>query len=137
MDGLNDFLSNYGVELGKDSVTKDLYINTNKLAVSAPLIKIRSGTSISKFPSGNNLFGGSLDNDGNYISKEATLTQKSSVLGLVNKVNFQNNFELVDKEHSGRLAVLTDGYCIDDFQMKENVSKDNCFWLVKSIVKYG
>jgi hypothetical protein len=41
---------------------------------------------------------------------------------------------LPDKQNSGRLAIYTDTYCIDDYQMKDNA--DNCFWMIKSLVKY-
>jgi len=131
VDYINKFLANYGVILGKTSISSDFNYSNNNM-------KIRSGSSIINFPQGGYLFGVSAKNDEYLINKKYKQSFTKAVIGLLNKVSFIiysfiNKNKLRGKETSGRLALITDNYCIDDYQLMHNTN-NNCFDLISKII---
>ena len=39
-------------------------------------------------------------------------------------------------ENFGRIGIYTDSYCLDDYQLGDNLENENCFWLIKSMIDY-
>ena len=151
ISNLNKFLLKYNIALSQNSISGDVYL-LNKL------IHVNSGTSISLFPQGGLLFGGYFTNDEMFLinPEEKTIINKNNekennITNLNNNNDKNNNGNnnkiyrailgildnaMINDENLGRLAIFTDSYCIDDYQLKNKIKNNNCFWLIKYIVQF-
>ena len=120
LSNLNSFLLNYNIGLTKDSISGEFYISNKK-------VEINSASSIGLFPENGILFGGVFSNDEQFISNKAETKLSRAILGL-----YENKFN----ENFGRIAIFTDSYCIDDYQLSIDKKEKNCFWLFKDILTF-
>jgi len=67
-----------------------------------------------------------MKNDLALLDSKYEIKYNRAILGLINKID--------DKPNSGRIAIYTDTYCMDDYQLRLNQS-ENCFWLMGAIIK--
>ncbi len=124
IENLNYFLLKYNIALSKNSLSGNI-INFNNNNNKNLIIK--SGNSISLFPKDGILYGGNLNNDENYVEYNENNVLERAVIGLYeNKLN----------ENFGRIGIYTDSYCLDDYQLGDNLENENCFWLIKSMIDY-
>ena len=112
----NAFLENYGISLGKASISSEFNYGGD-------IVKLRSASIIEKFPQGGFLFGVKSKNDEYLVNERINESLTKPIIGLLNKLN--------GKDNSGRLGVMTDTYCIDDYQMIKK--SNNCFALINKI----
>ena len=116
---LNSILLKYKIAISQNSLSGQLYFQNKK-------IQLTSANSISLFPQNGILFGGYLNNDEQFVDSLSTPKINSAVLGLYESKN----------EEMGRIAIFTDTYCIDDYQLGYEKDNDNCFWLIQLILRY-
>ena len=120
LSNLNSFLLNYNIALTRDSLSGEIYISNQK-------IEINSGSSIGLFPENGILFGGTFSNDEQFISNKAITELSRAILGL---------YENKNNENYGRIAIFTDSFCIDDYQLSIEKKEKNCFCLFKDILTF-